>query len=120
VHVSFHYGVELPTFSELPSLESLKIEGFQKIRSISFPHQFTTLKKLEIIDCKELLSIYAYSLSVSDLKVVRCLKLDLVGSSMEDHIGQKVVNGRYMNAHLQHLNVLCCSFCFYYFLRSQL
>jgi Leucine-rich repeat (LRR) protein len=109
VHVSFHYGVELPTFSELPSLESLKIEGFQKIRSISFPHQLTTLKRMEIIDCKELLSIYAYSLSVSDLKVVRCLKLDLVGSSMEDHIGQKVVSGRYTN-------VLCCSFCFYYFL----
>lgn len=94
VHVSFHYGVELPTFSELPSLESLKIEGFQKIRSISFPHQLTTLNKLEIIDCKELLSINAYSLSVSNFKVVRCLKLDLVGSSMEDHISHKVVNGR--------------------------
>ncbi|OQU88839.1 hypothetical protein SORBI_3002G104400 [Sorghum bicolor] len=94
VHVSFYYGVELPTFSELPSLESLKIEGFQKIRSINFPHHLTTLKKLEIIDCKELLSVYAHSLSVSDLKVVRCLKLDLVGSSTEDHIGQKVVNGR--------------------------
>ncbi|RLM84337.1 hypothetical protein C2845_PM04G07540 [Panicum miliaceum] len=94
VHLSIHCGGQVPSFSELPSLESLKIEGFNKIRSISFPHQLTTLKKLEISDCKELSSMYAYSLSVSDLRVVRCPKLDLVGSSLEDHHRQKVDGGR--------------------------
>ncbi|KAJ1288857.1 hypothetical protein BS78_02G120100 [Paspalum vaginatum] len=94
VHLSYHCGGQLPTISELPSLESLKIAGFPKIRSISFPHQLTASKKLEISDCKELLSIYAYSLSVSDLKVVRCQKLDLDGSSLQDHLGQKMDGGR--------------------------
>jgi len=52
------------------------------------------LKKLEISDCKELSSMYAYSLTVSDLRVERCPKLDLVGSSLEDHHRQKVDGGR--------------------------
>ncbi|RLN35214.1 NBS-LRR-like resistance protein [Panicum miliaceum] len=94
VHLSVHCSSQVPSFSELPSLESLKVEGFNKIRSISFPHQLTTLKKLEITDCKELSSMYAYTLSVSDLRVVRCPKLDLVGSSLEDHHRQKVDGGR--------------------------
>ncbi|XP_025803328.1 putative disease resistance protein RGA3 isoform X2 [Panicum hallii] len=94
VHLSVHCSSQVPSFSELPSLESLKIEGFNKIRSISFPHQLTTLKKLEISDCKELSSMYAYSLSVSDSRVVRCPKLDLVGSSLEDHHRKKVDGGR--------------------------
>jgi len=94
VHLSVHCSSQIPSFSELPSLESLKIEGFNEIRYISFPHQLITLKKLEISDCKELSSMYAYSLSVSDLRVVRCPKLDLVGSSLEDHHRQKVDGGR--------------------------
>lgn len=58
VHLSFHFGGPiLPSFSELPLLESLKIEGFQKINFISFPRQMKTLRKLEISDCKELLSV---------------------------------------------------------------
>jgi len=94
VHLSVHCSSQIPSFSELPSLESLKIEGFNKIRYISFPHQLITLKKLEISDCKELSSMYAYSLTVSDLRVERCPKLDLVGSSLEDHHRQKVDGGR--------------------------
>ncbi|OEL25710.1 Disease resistance protein RGA2 [Dichanthelium oligosanthes] len=94
VHLSVHCSGQVPSFSELPSLESLKIEGFHKTQSISFPHQLTMLKKLEISDCKELSSMFAYSLSVSDLKVARCLKLDLVGNSLEDHHTQKVDGGR--------------------------
>jgi len=39
-------------------------------------------------------SMYAYSLSVSDLRVVRCPKLDLVGSSLEDRHRKKVDGGR--------------------------
>ncbi|KAF8731680.1 hypothetical protein HU200_015609 [Digitaria exilis] len=94
LHLSVHCSGEVPSFSELPSLESLKIKGFHKIRSISFPRQLTSLKKLEISDCKELSSMFAYSLSISDLKVVRCPKLDLVGSSLEDFHRQKVDSGR--------------------------
>ncbi|KAL6639048.1 hypothetical protein ACP70R_022778 [Stipagrostis hirtigluma subsp. patula] len=94
VHLSFHCGAQVPSLSKLPLLESLKIGGFHKIKSISFPCQLTTLKKLEISDCKELLSVYAYSLSVSQLKVARCLKLDLVGSSLEDPLVQEVVGAR--------------------------
>jgi len=94
VHLSIHCGGQVPSFSELPSLESLKIEGFNKIRSIIFPHQLTTLKKLEISDCKELSSMNSYSLSVSNLRVVRCPKLDLVGSSLEDRHRKKVDGGR--------------------------
>ncbi|CAL5066073.1 unnamed protein product [Urochloa decumbens] len=94
VHLTVHCGVQMPYFSEFPSLESLKIEGFHRIRSITFPHQLKMLKKLEISDCKELSSLFAHSLSVSDLKVMRCLKLDLIGSSLEDHRGRKVVGGR--------------------------
>lgn len=90
VHLSVHCGSQLPNFSKLPSLKSLEIEGFHKIRTISFPHQLTILKKLEISGCKELSSIFAHSLSVSDLKVVRCPKLDLVGSSLDDHHMQKL------------------------------
>ncbi|TVU39602.1 hypothetical protein EJB05_13029, partial [Eragrostis curvula] len=94
VYLSLHYGGQVPSFSELPSLESLKIEGFHKIKCISFPHHMTALKKLEITDCKELLSMYAYSLSVSDFQVVRCLKFDLVGCSLEDHLGHQIVGSR--------------------------
>ncbi|CAL5076086.1 unnamed protein product [Urochloa decumbens] len=94
VHLTVHCGVQMPYFSEFPSLESLKIEGFHRIRSITFAHQLKMLKKLEISDCKELSSLFAHSLSVSDLKVMRCLKLDLIGSSLEDHRGRKVVGGR--------------------------
>uniref|UniRef100_A0A0A9BT19 AP2/ERF domain-containing protein n=1 Tax=Arundo donax TaxID=35708 RepID=A0A0A9BT19_ARUDO len=94
VYLSIHCGDQVPNFSELPLLQSLKIEGFNKIRSISFPRQITTLKKLEICDCKELLSMYAFSLSVSDLNVVRCLKLDLIGSSLKDNIERQMVGGR--------------------------
>ncbi|CAN6165813.1 unnamed protein product [Urochloa humidicola] len=95
VHLTIHSG-GVPSFSELPSLKSLKIEGFHKIRSITFPHQLKMLKKLDISDCKELSSLFAYSLSVSDLKIMRCPKLDLIGSSLEDHLRQKVVGGRNM------------------------
>ncbi|CAN6222955.1 unnamed protein product, partial [Urochloa humidicola] len=97
VHLTIHSGSQVPSFSELPSLESLKIEGFHKIRSITFPHKLKMLKKLEISDCKELSSLFAYSLSVSDLKVMRCPKLDLIGNSLEDHLGKKVVGGRNMS-----------------------
>ncbi|KAF8776318.1 hypothetical protein HU200_003637 [Digitaria exilis] len=90
VHLSVHCGSQLPTFSELPSLKSLDIEGFHKIRTISFPHQLKMLNRLEICDCKELSSIFAHSLSVSDLKVARCPQLDLVGSSLDDHHMKKV------------------------------
>jgi Leucine-rich repeat (LRR) protein len=98
VHLTVDCGGQVPSFSELPSLESLKIKGFHQIRSITFPHHLKMLKKLEISDCKELSSLFAYSLSVSDLKVVRCLKLDLVGSSLDQHHGQRVVVGRYINS----------------------
>ncbi|CAL5066076.1 unnamed protein product [Urochloa decumbens] len=94
LHLSVHCCGQVPSFSELSSLKSLKIEGLHKIRSITFPHQLKMLKKLEISDCKELSSLFAYSLSVSDLKVLRCPKLDLVGSSLEDHHRQKVDGGR--------------------------
>ncbi|CAN6171638.1 unnamed protein product [Urochloa humidicola] len=97
VHLTIDSGSQVPSFSELPSLESLKIEGFHKIRSITFPHKLKMLKKLEISDCKELSSLFAYSLSVSDLKVMRCPKLDLIGNSLEDHLGKKVVGGRNMS-----------------------
>jgi Leucine-rich repeat (LRR) protein len=98
VHLTVDCGGQVPSFSELPSLESLKIKGFHQIRAITFPHHLKMLKKLEISDCKELSSLFAYSLSVSDLKVVRCLKLDLVGSSLDQHHGQRVVVGRYINS----------------------
>ncbi|KAJ1288859.1 hypothetical protein BS78_02G120300 [Paspalum vaginatum] len=94
VNLSVHYGVQVPSFSELQSIKSLKIEGFHKIKSISFPQHMANLKKLEISDCKELSSIFAYSLSVSYLKVVRCLKLDLVDSLLEDHQGQRAISLR--------------------------
>jgi len=93
VHLSVHCSGQVPSFSELPSLESLKIEGFHKIWSINFPRHLTMLKKLEISDCKELSSMFAYSLSVSDFKVIRCLKLDLVGSSLEDQHRQLKMDG---------------------------
>uniref|UniRef100_A0A0D9WXL4 R13L1/DRL21-like LRR repeat region domain-containing protein n=1 Tax=Leersia perrieri TaxID=77586 RepID=A0A0D9WXL4_9ORYZ len=36
VHLSFHCGNQLPALSELPSLKSLKIEGFHKLKSVQF------------------------------------------------------------------------------------
>lgn len=105
VHLSLHFGCQVPSFSEVPSLNSMKIEGFYKIKSINFPHNVTTLKKLEIIDCKELLSICAHSLYVSDFRTVRCLKLDLDGSSLDDHHGHQIVVPRYTSVLSKFLRV---------------
>uniref|UniRef100_A0A0E0LJ93 TF-B3 domain-containing protein n=1 Tax=Oryza punctata TaxID=4537 RepID=A0A0E0LJ93_ORYPU len=83
VYLSLHCGDQLPALSEFPSLKSLKIEGFQKLKSVSFCPEMPMLQKLEISDCKELVSIDVPLLSVSNLKVVRCPKLHFGGSSLE-------------------------------------
>uniref|UniRef100_A0A0E0MUN4 WRKY domain-containing protein n=1 Tax=Oryza rufipogon TaxID=4529 RepID=A0A0E0MUN4_ORYRU len=36
LYLSFHCGDQLPAYSELPSLKSLKIESFQKLKSVRF------------------------------------------------------------------------------------
>ncbi|XP_052140376.1 putative disease resistance protein RGA1 [Oryza glaberrima] len=71
------------SYSELPSLKSLKIESFQKLKSLRFCPEMPMLQKLEISDCKELLSVDDPLLSISNLKVVRCPKLRFGSSSLE-------------------------------------
>ncbi|KAF8776320.1 hypothetical protein HU200_003639 [Digitaria exilis] len=92
-------GKRLPRFPSLEVLtlwEMYDLEFWVGISEEDFPQ----IRRLSISRCPKLinlpplLSLVHLTVHFSDLKVVRCQKLDLVGSSLEDHVTQKVGGGR--------------------------
>ncbi|KAJ3708982.1 hypothetical protein LUZ61_012687 [Rhynchospora tenuis] len=83
VELSIYSCSQFLEFIDLPSLQSLHIEGLQKTRFVRLPRNLIRLKKLEISYCPELLSIEGLSElnSLKTIKVIRCPKLDLQGNS---------------------------------------
>ncbi|KAF3322228.1 Disease resistance protein RGA2 [Carex littledalei] len=78
LNLSLYCCVKLPYLPDLPSLKSLRIDGFQKMKSLELPKDLPALKKLEIRHCNELLLVEGLPKlpSLEKLNVVHCPKFD--------------------------------------------
>jgi Leucine-rich repeat (LRR) protein len=101
LNLSLYCCVKLPHLPDFPSLKSLRIDGFQKIKSLELPKDLPALKELEIRHCKELLLVEGLPKlpSLKKLNVVHCPKSGSL-KNWKPHHSKPISTTRYLLSRL--------------------